>query len=185
MINLLSYEKRDEIRAGRTNVLVVNYILMTLAAGLLVSLMVGGAYVALGVARTNAQNRVADNNAEASHYAQTEQEAEQFRSNLATAKQIIDKEVNYSKLITKITQALPPGVVLDSLSLDSSLIGTPISLSAHAKDNTATIALKTSFENNHTLFSNVHFDTINYDSSGNSSYPISISISVTINKAAL
>ena len=58
MINLLPDDKKKEIRAGRANVILLNYIIMSLVATGLVGLIVAGAYVTQGVTRANAQARV-------------------------------------------------------------------------------------------------------------------------------
>ena len=185
MINLLSDEKKTEIRAGRANVIVLNYIFMLLAAvGLLLVILVG-AYVTLNVTRSDAQNRVKQNTADADQYKATENKAKAYRDNLATAKQILEKEVLYSRLMTKIAQAVPQGVVLDQLSLNSTTIGTPTTINAHAKTQSAAVALKASFEKQTSLFSDVHFEQIQFEESGGGAYPVAVTLGLTISKAAL
>ena len=185
MINLLSDEKKAEIRAGRANVIILNYIFMLLAALALLIIVLIGAYVTLSVTRSDAQTRVTQNTSKTAEYKATEDKAKAYRDNLATAKQILDKEVVYSQLMVKIAQAVPNGVVLDQLSLDPESIGTPITLNAHARTQSDAVALKTSFEKQTTLFSDVHFEQIQFEENANGNYPVSVTLGLTINKGAL
>lgn len=185
MINLLSDEKKAEIRAGRANVIILNYIFMLLAALALLIVILVGSYITLSVTRSDAQARVAQNDSKTTQYKATEDKAKAYRNNLATAKQILDKEVVYSQLMIKIAQAVPKGVVLDQLSLDPKSIGAPITINAHARNQNDAVALKTSFEKQTSLFSDVHFEQIQFEESSNGGYPVAITLGLTINKGAL
>ena len=184
MINLLSDEKKREIKAGRANTIILSYIFMTLAAFVLLGLLSAGVYVTLNVTRSDAQRRVSSNQSDIAKYQTTQNEASTFRSNLSTAKQILDKEVIYSALILKITKAVPPGVVLNNLSLSPDTVGKPTTIKANAKNYDAALALKSSFESQPDLFTDVHFEDITSQDSENA-YPISVTLALTISKAAL
>ena len=185
MINLLADDKKKEIRAGRANVVLLRYIVMTLIAGVVLVAIVIGAYFSLNLSRTLAQDRVEQNVVERNSYSQSVAEAKDFRSDLLTAKTILDKEISYSTAILKIARSIPTGIVIDSLSLSPETIGQPISLTAHARDKNAALNLKTSFENNKELYSNVQIDSIDFGSTSSGSHPVNIVLTVTINKAAL
>lgn len=185
MINLLPYVKQREIKAGRANVTVVNYILITIGGLVLLSLIVAGAYATLIISRTNAQNRVDAANQQATQYAATKQAAASYRSDLSTAKQIIDSQVNYSPLLIKIAQAVPRGVTLDALALSPTSFGQPTTISAHAQDYTQALALRDSFIKHSDLFSGVTLLTLQGSDSSSGNLPVSVSLSVTINKGAL
>lgn len=159
---------------------------MTLfAAGLLVVVVIG-AFFALQQARSSAQFHFDGNVQETATYNKTQKDAQEFRDNLATAKQILDKEVRYTSLLMKISSTIPPGVVLDSLTLDQSMIGKPMTLSAHARDNSSVLKLKKSLEKNSKVFSDVHFQSIQYPSeSAETTYPITVTVNVTIKKEAV
>lgn len=186
MINLLSDDKKAEIRAGRVNVVIVNYIVMLTVALLVLAAVVGGTFITLTISHANATSRVEDNNQTARQYQDDEQTAKQYRENLATAKQILDKEINYSSLIYKISKAIPSNVVLGELSLDAATIGQPTTITAHAKNRRGALQLKTSFEEKTDLFSNVYLTQIEQAETPTvEGYPYNITMALTINKGAL
>jgi len=190
MINLLSDDKKAEIRAGRMNVILLRFITITGGGMVLLAFIVIGAYVTLRYTHDQVNTHVQQNATDEAAYQSTKTEAQTYRDNLSTAKDILNKGTNYSALIVKIANAVPSGVVLDSLSLSAETIGQPITLNAHARSLSAAKALKANFSKHPELFSNVSFNQIDNGSSGDSSgssndYPISITLALTINKAVL
>jgi Tfp pilus assembly protein PilN len=185
MINLLADDKKKEIRAGRANVILLRYIIMTLVAAVILVAIVAGAYFTLSLSRQNAQEQVQRNETERNSFSQSVAEAQAFRTDLQTAKTILDKEISYSTAILKIANSIPDGIVIDSLSLSPETIGNPISLTAHARDKDAALNLKTSFENNPELYSGVQIDSIDFGAESADSHPVNITLTVTINKEAL
>lgn len=186
MINLLAYDKKSEIRAGRINIILRRYVILTLMGAGVLFLLIVGAFVVLQQTRSTAQARFNDNTRESEKYNTTRDEAQKFRNDLATAKQILDKEVNYSSLLMKIAKNIPKDVVLDSLTLDQSTIGKPIVLSAHARNKAAALELKQSLEKDTEVFSNVHFEGIQFaGQDSQSSYPVAVTINVTINPGVI
>lgn len=180
MINLLPPDEKRQIQAGRSNVLLLRYnILLVAAVGFLMA-AIGIVYVYLGNTKAGAEQTIKENQAKVVGFAATEKEANDFKNNLTIAKQILGKEVTYTKVILDISALLPKGVVLDSLNLDSKTFGTPITLNAHAKSIDDAIALKTAFQNS-PLFSNVNFQSI---SNGEGVYPVQVNLNVTIHKDA-
>ncbi|HET8884056.1 MAG TPA: PilN domain-containing protein [Candidatus Saccharimonadales bacterium] len=183
MINLLSPEDKRQLRASRSNSLLLRYNIFLLGALVFLGLAIGVTYVYLTSAKTNAEQLINENEAKASSYASVAAKAERLKGNLATAKQILDKEVTYSKAILAIAKLVPNGVVLQSLDLDSQTFGTPTTLIAEAKSVEAAINLKNSFQNS-SLFSNVHFESIASGGNDNVEYPVTVSLNVTISKDA-
>ncbi len=184
MINLLPDEHKKQIRAGRTNVLLVRYFAMLAVAIILLSGLVVGSYAVLNTSRSAAQAKVDDNEKQVDDYQQVRDDSEQFRSDLATAKAIMDNEVTYSKLIYKIADAVPANVVLESLELDSEKLGSSATMNASARSYTDAVALKNAFIEDEQLFSDVSFDTLDY-TDGGGEYPIKVNLSVVIRKEAL
>lgn len=184
MINLLPHEQKRQLRAARVNTLLLRYnILILIAVGFLATAE-GFTYFYLVNTKTAAEATITENRAKAVNYVPIEAQAQLFRNNLATAKQILDREVTYTKVILEISKLLPSGVVLDTLNLDSQTFGTQTTLTAQAKDYNRALALKDSFENS-TLFSNVHFQSIaTTDTPKNPAYPVDVNINVTIKKDA-
>lgn len=187
MINLLSDGKKAEIHAGRFNTIMLRYIFMTLvAAGLLVGVL-ASAYLALSTGRANAQSRVESSERSSAQYTSVRKEADEFRKNLAVSKQIFSKEVAYSRLIVKFTNALPPGAVLDNVRFDEKSIGVPITLNFHAKNPAIAAGLKKHLEEQKDIFSSVKYSQIIYDSGqgAQGEYPVSVNINLTIRKEVL
>jgi Tfp pilus assembly protein PilN len=181
MINLLPPEEKRQLRAARSNTLLLRYTIFLLIAIAFLGAAIGVTYFYLSSTKASAEQTISDNKAKVSSYATIETQASQFRNNLATAKQILDHEVTYTKVILDISQLLPSGVVLPSLSLDSQTFGTETTIAASAKDYDRVLALKTAFENS-PLFTNVHF--ISIANSASTAYPITVTLGVTIKKGA-
>ena len=188
MINLLSDDNKKEIRAGRANVIILNYLLLTLAATGILFVIIAVAYFTLSQMRAGAQQRVDQSILASAAYSDTQQSAKEFRDNLATAKQIIDKEITYSALVLKIAETIPSGVYLESLSLSAETAGTPTVFTARARNVDRALALKSSLENHPELYSDIYFQTVTRgeDEQGvNQAYPVQISISATVRQEAL
>lgn len=187
MINLLPHEKKAEIRAGRVNVVVRQYIIMLGVATLFLAVVVGAAYILLHTQRSEAQRRFAESSRKLTEYEATKQQADTFRSQLGIAKQVLDKEVVYSALLLRIAASIPSGVVIDNLSLDSQALGTPILITAHAKNKAAALRLKQEFQKRTDLYKDPHFEGLDFETSGQAGgdYPITVRINVTINQEAL
>lgn len=181
MINLLPPEQKKQIRAARSNSLLIRYNILLLGAlgFLLIAIFV--VYVYLNNIEASAKQVITDNRAKVADYSSVQQQAKNFRSNLATAKQILDKEVVYTKVVMEISRLLPAGVVLDTLSLDAKTFGTSTTFAAKAKSYDAALALKDSLQKS-SVFSNVYFASISGDGAGD--YPINVNLNVTIKKEA-
>jgi Tfp pilus assembly protein PilN len=181
MINLLPPEEKRQLHAARSNTLLIRYniFLLGVVAFMMVSLAV--TYVFLNSAKQSADLTIQENEAKATEYADVQKQADQFRVHLTTAKQILDNEVTYSKVVTAIAKLIPRGVILENLSLDSQTFGTETALVALAKDYNSALSLKESFEKS-TLFSNVHFQSIT--SGGATAYPVTVNLNITIKKEA-
>jgi Tfp pilus assembly protein PilN len=184
MINLLPREEKRQLRAARTNTLLIRYNSALLAAIGFLGIAIGITYLYLSSTKAAAELTMSENIARVSSYASVEAEAQQFRNNLSTAKQILDHEVTYTKVILEIAKLLPPGVVLENLNLDAQTFGTETTLIAQAKDYASALALKDSFQGS-PLFSDVHFQSIaSNDATDAGQYPVTVNLNVTIKKDA-
>lgn len=183
MINLLPPETKSEISAARTNLLLLRYNIMLAAAILFAFLAAGVVYVFLTNTKAAAEQTVTDNESRVGDYASVESESETFKKNLANAKQILDDDVTYTKVILEISSLLPEGIVLDNLSLDSAQFGQPTVLAARAKDYPTAVSLKSALERSD-LFSDVSLQTISDSGQVEDQYKLNVSLSVTIAKDA-
>lgn len=184
MINLLPYEHKQEIRAGRTNVLLIRYILILIAAAIVLSGLTIGTYLTLNSTKANAEIKVAENQTRVNEYQSIKTQADSFRADLATAKSILDSNVSFSKLIYKIAETVPRNVILSDLALDPKSFGSSLTMTASAKTFNDATKLKDSFIKNDQIFSNVQLQTIRSETTDDA-YPVKVNISVVINKGAL
>ncbi len=184
MINLLPDEAKKQIRAGRMNIVLIKYLL-TVGVGIVFLLAISiGAYFILQGTKNNAEILLSDNTSRAGAYNSVQAQATSLRTSLANVKTILDHEVVYTKIITSIARAVPPGVVLENVALSPTTFGQPITLQAHAKTTADAIALKQQFQSS-PMFSNVTFQSLSSAASTQADgYPISATLSLTINKGA-
>ena len=183
MINLLPPDYRTQLRAAQANTLLLRYNIFLVGALLFMSLALGVVFFYLTLNKSNAEQTLADNQARVGSYASVQQEATDFRSALATAKQVLDKQVTYTKTVVAITKLMPAGTVLQDLSLDASTFGTPTSFVFQAKDYRTALSIKDSFQAS-PLFSDVHLQSIASGTGDESDYPYTVTLSLTISKDA-
>lgn len=189
MINLLPDSHKTEIRAARTNVLLMRYIAILLVATTTLGGLVAGSYIVLNSARDSAQIKVNENQQRVAEYNSIKSRADSFRSDLSTAKSIMAQDISFSKLLYKIADAVPENVVLDGLVLDPKTFGTRVTISASARTFEDAAKLKESFASKQELFSGVQLQSIQSGNtsggdSSQSGYPVKVSVSVIINKGA-
>ena len=186
MINLLSDEYKKEIRAAKVNTILLRYILILIGAVIILGGVSGGTFIVIYNVHQTSLERVAESQSKESGYSQIRTDADAFRSNLQTAKTILDKEINYSKLIYKIADAVPSNVVLDNLKLGPETLGATTTLNASAKTNNDAIRLKEAFTKKTNLFKDVKLQSITSGdaSASTSDYPVKVTLSLTILKEA-
>ncbi len=181
MINLLPPEIKRETNAARANRLLVRYDILLVGSIVFISGAILLVYIYLGSTKAIAEQTVADNIAKAGDYGSVEAEATAFKQDLTNARQILDSDATYTKVILEIASVLPSGVVLDTLSLDSQTFGTPTTLAANVRDYSTVLRLKDSLQGS-SIFSDVSIQTIS--DSGSGDYPLNATFSVTIRKDA-
>lgn len=188
MINLLPDDYKGEIRAARTNVLLVRYISILIAAIVVLGGIIIAAYVVLQTRKVSAQELLDANVARTAQYQPTRTEAEELRTSIANAKSILDQKVSYTKLIYKIADSIPNGVILETLELDPTAFGTDMTIDATANSFESASKLRQEFANNSDVFSDVKLLSLasgSGDGATPGEYPIRVSVSVKINKGAL
>ena len=172
-----------EIRAARVNIVLARYIFVILIAFAFLVLLLAGSYLVLTQTKNSAQQLIDGNATKAAVFSSTKAQIETLSSSLSETKTILDQEVLYSNILTHIGQQMPEGTILDKITLDAaSFTGTPITLKVYAKTNEATVALRQKFQST-PLFSNVNFESVSGAASGVTGYPVSVSLTLTLNKA--
>ena len=204
MINLLPPSLKSDIRAARTNALLVRYIGILGAATLVLGGLVGAAYSVLDASREPAQLAFEQSQLRTSQFNSVKTEADELRTSLTTAKTILDQKVSYATVLHEIANAMPAGVILSDLQLDASTFGSEMTISAKAVDYDAASKLETEFAKKDIIFTNVKLVSIDSGSEGDqqtdtiltptdgsqgtssdAAYPVNVSISFIINKEAL
>lgn len=178
MINLLPYDTKAQTRAARLNVILVRYvIILGISAGFLaLACMVTYFFITDSLLFVKPP-------APSSSSSKIQSDAAAIQANLAKAKSILDQQVSYGKVISAITNALPSGTKLNSLSINDGSFGTTTNLQVLATTANHESALKTSFSSP-PYFSNYKLVSTTASQDQSSKYPFNISISVTINRVA-
>ena len=183
MINLLPPEQLRELRAARANTLLLRYNILLAGVLVFIALALVVTFFYLNTIQDIAIQTKRDNDAKVTSYAKIDTEAKAFRNDLANAKTIMDKDATYSKTLLAIAKVLPKGVVFNTISLDASTFGTPMTLALKATDEKTAVAAKDAFSKS-PMFSDVHFTSLTRDAQSKDSHPISANLSVIINKDA-
>ena len=183
MINLLPRQELRELYAGRTNTLLVRYSVLLLGIAVLVTLVMVGVYFYLGMIRSNAEARIASSQSEHQALVKAEQEINTFRSDLATASQILEKRIDYSTVILRVASVIPRGVSLDNLALDPSTFGTPTEMAVGADSENSILNLKNTL-NQSDYFSDARINTITKNE-GDSEHAYTGSLTVTFSQELL
>lgn len=183
MINLLPNDKKAEIRAARTNVILLRYSGILLLA---VGFILGSMYVSktvLSFTEANSKEVIASNDIKADVYSDTKAQVDALSASLAETKTILDQEILYSKVLVNLGQLMPPGTIFDTLILNTaSFAGTPISTKAYAKTSADVLTLRERFESS-PMLSGVNFQTIS-ETGGIEGYPVSVEMTFSLTKAA-
>lgn len=181
MINLLPEETKAQLRAAHTNAMLIKYLaFLGLAVAFLV-LACGMSYLFLSNNKARIEQLEDNSQSTVSLFSVAQKQLNTIRSNISTAKSIMDQQVSYYDIVTGIAAALPSGIVIDKLNVDNSTIGKPITLLARAKTDNNVPQLKDNFAKS-PLFSNYTLNAVTNTAGDSSGYPVQVSITITINK---
>jgi Tfp pilus assembly protein PilN len=191
MINLLPPETKRQIRAARMNVTLYRYCMLLVATALFLGFVFAVGFWANMNEKQLADNAKQESQSAATEYAKTKAAAEEFAKNLATAKTILGSDTSFSDLILNIAAVVPAGVILNNLTLGSTLpnakADAPIDISGRAMSYERAVNLKNSLENS-PIFENVNIANISQgDTSATSSalaqkYPFTVSLKAQFTK---
>lgn len=180
MINLLPPALKKDVTTGRINVILVRYLwLLILSIGVLGAFIVFTILVLQGI-RSTAESQISENAQKAESYTPVQVRAATFQANLAIAKSILSRQVDYSTIILDISAHIPSGVVLENLSLDAKTFGTPMEIRAKARSRDAANNLKDSLESS-AIFKDVQFKSLT-STTDTSGYVMSVVLQATIDK---
>lgn len=184
MINLLSTERKDEIRAARVNVILLRYKLLITLAFVFIGAALYVSYTILGTTMSNANKQVEANDVKADVYKDTKQQVDGLSAKLNDSKIILNQEIRYSQALVKIGQLMPAGTVLGDLTLNTaSFNGQPVEVKAYAKSTNEAGMLQNNFQNSG-LFNKVTIKGTE-TSQEIDGYPVTVSMSLLLNKAGI
>lgn len=119
MINLLPPERASQIRYGRSNSTLRNWLIGTCAAiaGLLVIIASGLVY--LNQQSGNLQSSITTDKQQlaSGNLSQVETNVKTISSDVKLINQVLGREIRFSDLMQQIGKVMPPGTVLSSLTL--------------------------------------------------------------------
>lgn len=183
MINLLPDETKKDLRAARSNVVLLNYLMILVLGIAFLALICVGVYFILTSTKANAERLISENTSKDTSQGALQAQSTALRQSLNDAKTVLDGEIVYSKFFANLAGLMPAGVVLDNLSISPATFDTATTLQFFAKTNEAALELKSKFEAS-SFFSDVSLQSLNSNTSGQSAnYPVSVSLSLIINKS--
>jgi len=162
MINLLSYDKKSEIKVGRQNVTLLKALALTGAAALMVSLLSGGAYAVLVTARDQATTRAEANQSKMNEYSNKKAEIDKYTAELGVAKSILDDEVDYVKIFLAIGAALPEDVIIEQLDVKPENFESGLSMLVYSRTQDSMISVKDNMQKVPEIFKNVQFSSLDF-----------------------
>lgn len=179
MINLMPDVAKKELRAARTNVVLLRYLAILIGAAAFLALVIYGSIFLLSLTKNSSQQLIDANDTKAAIYSDTKQQVSNLSSQLIEAKSALDQEVSYSQILISLGQLMTPGTIIDKLSIGSEAFeGKPVTLKIFAKSTDATVTLRDRFQSS-SLFSDVQFETISDSSGGIDGYPVSATLTLT------
>jgi Tfp pilus assembly protein PilN len=181
MINLLSNESKKELKAAHTNVTLIKYfIFLGFSLGFLI-LVSGGSYWFLSIIKSSNDQSALDQTSTKVAYNSAKKQLAAIENDMVAAKDIMNKQILYSKIIESITSTLPSGTILESLQFDNESIEKPTTISARAKNEAAVTELR----NNITQSSQFSNPSVTSSSDNkNPDYPIAVTINIAINRTS-
>ena len=200
MINLLNPNDLKQLRSARVNVRLRRYMLSTIAAIIVIAGAYGVGYKLAhdGYVAAEEQNNLAKKDLE--KYSDVLKQANEYRSNLDTAKKILGGEIIFSEFITSVAKVMPPNTVLSDLTMttkkpttrSSTVKAGSTTLRARVKTHDDAINLRNKLEESD-IFSSVSIaNTVVNESSESSNstnddflvrnYPIQVTYSLVIDQ---
>lgn len=150
VINLLSNEKKRDIKAARANVALARYCVALVLLGVLVVTAYGVGFWLVDQEERAIDEKLATQSEKTKAFTQIEASAEKFRKDLKVAKAILSQETSYSTFLMTLAGDLPTETILTNISLSRdapvSAKDPGITVSARASSYEKVLQLKDSLE---------------------------------------
>jgi hypothetical protein len=189
VINLIGPDRKKQILAARRNSIWVRYTFLLLSVLATISIILGGtAFYFYGQKLSqDATNKANQEKLFTAEYKKNSQVVTDFRKKLNTAKTIFDAETYNSLILLDVSKTMPAGTVLNDIKFDSSTFQGQQTLIFQTKSIEGALALKSAFEKNPPLSSEVHFSVVERIPSDSGTefdrkYPIRITMFMELKK---
>ena len=180
MINLLPIDQKHELAAGRTNRVLIRYVVMLGIVASILLVIFGVMFLFLLSTKATADQRIADGNQKIASLKKSQAEVDEFTNDLKTIKEILDKKVDYSDAAYRIASILPSSTIVPSMQLSVGDIGGAYEISIKARNIEAIHQAKEAF-NNSPYFTNARFDQVTR-STEDPTYPYNVSMTASPTK---
>lgn len=186
MINLLPTDYLRQLRAARTNVLLLRYSIGMMLVAVSLGLATLAVFMLMSTLKTTAESTIASNQARVSNFASVQSQADSYRQDLSNAKLLLDNEIRYSKIYLEVARIMPTGTALETLNLNPSNIGAPLSLPIKIMGEKQATSLLSAFRSSAIFSNSASYGALTPNAGSDSgTYPYIITINVTINKGAI
>jgi Tfp pilus assembly protein PilN len=184
MINLLSTDRKAELRAARVNVFLMRYISLIILALVFILATLYVSYSLLQETMSSAEARIEANDVQSAAYSDTKQQVDALAMKLNDAKSTLDQSTSYSRILTTLGQLMPTGTVLEALVLDeATLSGTPVDIVAYARSDEDGVTIQQSLQQS-PLFSQVSPKGTS-STEGIPDYPVKVTLTVSFNASGI
>lgn len=181
MINLLSDERKDAIRAARVNVFLVRYTVILILAFVFIMSALYVSHSVLGTTIKSADELIANNDVKAGVYSETGEQVTALSAKLNETRSILDQEIRFSQVLVDIGQLMPKGTILGDLTLTTTNFnGQPTEIKAYAKSTAEAGQLQAQLQGS-PLFSQVVLKSAETKNEVDG-YPVTITMSVVFNR---
>jgi hypothetical protein len=175
MINLLPDNYAVQIKYGRRNTTLRRWLLFTGLAIIGLLLIIGGGWLYMDNQARSLQSKTlaGQESLEAQNLPKVQKDAAEISGDVTIINQVLGREIDFSSLMQDIGKVMPPGTVLDGLTL--SKIDGPLNLGVSATDYASATQVAVNLgDPKNNLFSSVDIVSINCgggsSSAGTSSY---------------
>lgn len=183
MINLLPPERKQTIRAGLINRLLVRYVFLSVGVMAAVMIIFALTWLSMVAVKSNAEQTIATAEASSRSIQQDASDVTVFENNLRTAKEILSREINYSEIILRYASAIPPNTIIDSITLDPSITGQSSTFTAKVKTEGDVTKLKDALSESE-YFDEVRLSEVVFNQL-EETYKYSVTIDLVVNPSLL
>lgn len=118
MINLLSEDRKQEIKAAHANMVLINCFIFSLLASAFLALACLSTYYVVNSSVDASKNKQNTSTQQSTISSETMTEA---------VKSVLNQQVSYSTIMSAVAAALPSGAYIESIAFDNSSLNAPIS----------------------------------------------------------